>query len=183
MVMMLLSATDSLLLVVDIQDRLLPVMQDGARVAHNTGILLQAAQALSVPAAITEQYPKGLGATVDAIRALAGASPVLEKQHFSAWGDPAIRAHIEVAGRQQMVICGIEAHVCVLQTALDLAGTGYRVAVVADAVSSRQAASAALAQQRMAAAGVMLVSTEMCLFEWLGHAGHPQFRALSRLIK
>ena len=180
---MLLSATDSLLLVVDIQDRLLPVMHDGARVVRNTGILLQAAQALQVPAAITEQYPKGLGATVEAVRSQAAAVPVLEKLHFSAWADPAIRAHIEAAGRQQIVVSGIEAHVCVLQTALELRGAGYRVAVVADAVSSRQADSAALALQRMSAAGVMAVSTEMCLFEWLGHAAHPQFRALSRLIK
>jgi len=180
---MLLSAPDSLLLVVDIQERLLPVMQDGARVVRNTGILLQAAQALDLPALVTEQYPKGLGPTVGEIKAAAGAAPVMEKLHFSAWGEPDIRRHVTKIGGSQVVIAGIEAHVCVLQTALDIAESGRHVAVVADAISSRQADSVAAAQHRLLQAGISLVTTEMCLFEWLGTAAHPQFKSLSALIK
>lgn len=180
---MLLSASDSLLLVVDIQDRLLPAMQDGARVVRNTGILLQAAAALDIPGLVTEQYPRGLGATVAEVKAAAGAIPVLEKMHFSAWADPAIQSHVRQANRPQVVIAGIEAHVCVLQTALGLVQSGQRVAVVADAVSSRQAENVTLACRRMTESGIMLVSTEMCLFEWMGTAAHPQFKTLSRLIK
>lgn len=180
---MLLSAPDSLFVIVDIQERLLPVMQDGARVLRNTGILLQAARALDLPCVVTEQYPKGLGGTMPEIRAAAGDVTVVEKMHFSAWGEPAVRAHIIAQERPITVIAGIEAHVCVLQTAIGMVAAGRRVAVVTDAISARQAESVAMAQQRMAQAGVMLVTTEMCLFEWLGSAAHPQFKALSRLIK
>lgn len=180
---MLLSAPDSLLLVIDIQDRLLPVMKDGERVVQNTLRLLQAAQALAVPVLLTEQYPQGLGPTVPQIRAAAGAAPALPKRDFSAFADAAIRAHIADLHRPQVVIAGIEAHVCVLQTALHLAAAGYRVAVVADAVSSRHADSVLVAQQRMAAAGIAPVTTEMCLFEWLGTAANPAFKAVTALIK
>lgn len=180
---MLLSAPDCLLLVIDIQDRLLPVMQDGARVVRNTGILLKAAQALDLPSLITEQYPKGLGSTVAEVKAAAGDAPVISKMHFSAWSEPDIRRHITKSGRPQVVIAGIEAHVCVLQTALGLAESGRHVAVVTDAMSSRQADSVAMAQQRLVQAGISPITTEMCLFEWLGSAAHPQFKSLSALIK
>jgi nicotinamidase-related amidase len=180
---MLLSVNQTLLLVIDIQDRLLPAMHDGERVVRNSSILLQAAATLRVPALLTEQYPKGLGATVPQVKAAAGDSPVLEKMHFSAWSEPAIRECIVATERSQVVIAGIEAHVCVLQTALGLAESGHRVTVVADAISSRHPDSAAIARDRMQAAGVGLASTEMCLFEWLGTASHPDFKALSRLIK
>lgn len=180
---MLLSATATLFLAIDIQDRLLPAIHDGERVVRNTEILLQAAAHLRIPAILTEQYPKGLGATVPQIKAAAGDSPVLEKMHFSAWSEPAVQERIAIAGRSQVVIAGIEAHVCVLQTALGLAESGHRVAVVADAISSRHPDSVAVARGRMQAAGVELVTTEMCVFEWLGSASHPEFKALSKLIK
>jgi nicotinamidase-related amidase len=180
---MLLSAPDSLLLVIDIQERLLPVMQDGEKVVRNTGILLQAAQALDLPSLVTEQYPRGLGPTVAGVKTAAGAAPIIEKMHFSAWGEPDIRRHITKIARPQVVIAGIEAHVCVLQTALGLVETGRHVAVAVDAISSRQADSVTTAQQRLLQAGVSLVTTEMCLFEWLGSAAHPQFKSLSALIK
>lgn len=180
---MLLAAPESLLLVIDIQDRLLPAVQHGPRVLHNAGILLQAARALAVPAILTEQYPKGLGATVAPLLVAAGGAPVLEKMHFSAWAEPVVRAHVSQSDRPQVVIAGLEAHVCVLQTALDLVDSGRRVAVVADAIASRHDDSAAVARDRMAASGIALVTTEMCLFEWLGSASNPQFRTLSALIK
>lgn len=180
---MLLSAADSLLLVVDIQDRLLPVMSDGERVVQNAVRLLQAARSLDVPVLLTEQYPQGLGATVPPVRAAAGSAPALAKRDFSAWADPAIRAHIEDSQRPQIVVAGIEAHVCVLQSALQLVTAGYRVAVATDATSSRHADSVTVAQRRMAGAGVTLATTEMCLFEWLGTAAHPAFKTVTSLIK
>jgi isochorismate hydrolase len=180
---MLLSADQTLLIAIDIQERLLPAIHDGPRVQRHAEILLQAANILRIPALLTEQYPKGLGQTVPQIRAAAGDSAVLEKMHFSAWRDDAIRAHIETADRPSVVIAGIEAHVCVLQTALDMASAGCRVTVVVDAVSSRHPDSARVARDRMAAAGITLVTTEMCIFEWLGTASHPAFKALSGLIK
>lgn len=180
---MLLSADQTLLIAVDIQERLLPAIHDGARVQRNTEILLQAAHILRIPALLTEQYPKGLGSTVSQIRTAAGDSPILEKMHFSAWRDNATRTHIEAVQRPDVVIAGIEAHVCVLQTALDMAAAGYRVAVAVDAVSSRRPESASVACGRMAAAGISLVTTEMCIFEWLGTASHPAFKTLSGLIR
>lgn len=183
MLHMLLSASESLLLVIDIQDRLLPVMHEAERVVRQTGILLQAAARLQIPVLLTEQYPKGLGPTAPEIRAAAGDSAILEKLHFSAWSEAAVRERIASIDRPQVVIAGIEAHVCVLQTALELAGAGRKVMVVTDAISSRHPDSAAVAKDRMAAAGIGLVTTEMCLFEWLGSAAHPEFKTLSRLIK
>ncbi|MBS4048821.1 MAG: hydrolase [Alphaproteobacteria bacterium] len=180
---MLLSADQTLLIAIDIQERLLPAIHDGSRVQRNADILLQAANILQIPALLTEQYPKGLGRTVPQIRSAAGDSPVLEKMHFSAWRDDAIRAHIETLHRPSVVIAGVEAHVCVLQTALDMAGTGLGVTVVADAISSRHPDSMRVACDRMVAAGITLATTEMCLFEWLGTASHPAFKTLSALIK
>ncbi|WP_298728083.1 hydrolase [uncultured Ferrovibrio sp.] len=181
--MTLLSAPDSLLLIVDIQERLLPVMQEPERVVRNAGLLLEAAKRLGIPVLVTEQYPKGLGPTVAPVSEAAGSALVREKLHFSAWADPTISADIEGFGRRQVVIAGIEAHVCVLQTAIDLAAAGRNVYVVADATSSRRQESAELAHRRLTAAGITLVNTEMCLFEWLGTATHAEFKALSRLIK
>lgn len=179
----MLRADQTQLIAVDIQDRLLPAIHDGARVQRNAAILLQAAQVLQIPALLTEQYPKGLGRAVPEIRAAAGDSPTLEKMHFSAWSDDGIRAHIESLQRPEAVIAGVEAHVCVLQTALEMAAAGYHVTVVVDAVSSRHPDSAMVARDRMAAAGITLATTEMCIFEWLGTASHPAFKTLSALIK
>ncbi|HEX6957384.1 MAG TPA: isochorismatase family protein [Ferrovibrio sp.] len=181
--MTLLSAAQSLLLIVDIQDRLLPAMQDGEAVVRNSAILLQASGKLGIPALLTEQYRKGLGGTVAAVAEVAAGAPVCEKMHFSAYADPAIRGRIEQFGRKRIVIAGIEAHVCVLQTALDLIAGDYDVFVVADAIASRRRENVELARQRLGMAGVALVSTEMCLFEWLETASHAQFKALSQLIK
>lgn len=181
---MRLSAADSQFLLIDVQARLLPVMCAPQQVLARCAILLQAAAALDIPMLVTEQYPKGLGPTVPELRPHAAQARMMEKMHFSAHAELPVRAAIEANDeRRQIVIAGIEAHVCVLQTALDLQLAGYHTCVVADAVSSRAPESVALALSRAAAAGVAVVNTEMCVFEWLDHAGHPRFRALSALIK
>ncbi len=184
---MLLSARRSHLLVVDIQARLMPAIHEGERVVRNTGILLQAAARLGIPVTVTEQYPKGLGATVEAVTGhLPQDTVVLPKITFSAAGDPAIAsrlAELRGEGRDQVVICGAEAHVCVLQTALGIRANGEAVFVVGDAVSSRQPRDASAAHARLLHAGCDWVTTEMALFEWMERAGTDTFRALAALIK
>lgn len=181
---MLLSAFESQLLIVDIQEKLLPAMQDGGRVVRQAGVLLEAAKALGIPVLASEQYPKGLGPTVPDVKSAIGLSSIWPKTHFSAYGEHTLReALMRDDGRKQIVLAGIEAHVCVLQTALDLKEAGREVYVVADATSSRQRESVDIAFARLRAAQVELVTTEMCVFEWLRHAGHAQFKKLSQLIK
>jgi nicotinamidase-related amidase len=182
---MLLDAGKASLLIVDVQERLLPAMHDGAGVVAQCQLLLKAAETLKVPVTISEQYPKGLGRTHAALAGAAGAV-TLEKLAFSCWRDAALKAHLinlYEQGRPQLIIAGIEAHVCVLQTAVDLAQAGFAVYAVGNALSSRLPASCALALQRMSMNQVQIVNTEMVVFELLGQAGTPAFKALSALIK
>jgi nicotinamidase-related amidase len=183
---MLLHAAKSSLLLIDVQERLLPAMAMPDQVVAKSAILLEAARALAVPILASEQYPKGLGRTVEALRGPLGNGPVFEKLAFSCWRDEAMKAHLiglHEAGRPQVVMAGIEAHVCVLQTAVDLVQAGFGVFVVADAVSSRAPQSVALAVDRMRACGIAVVNAEMALFELLGRAGTPEFKAVSRLVR
>jgi nicotinamidase-related amidase len=178
---MLLERAKSLLLLVDMQERLLPAMTGAAEVTAACGILLRAAGGLGVPLLASEQYPKGLGATIPALADLAPRR--LEKLEFSAYANLEIRDELKRAGREQILLAGIEAHVCVLQTALELIDAGYRVFVAADAIASRRPESRELAMQRIAKAGGTLVTTEMVLFEWLRSAAAPEFRPISKLIR
>ncbi|MEX2202293.1 MAG: hydrolase [Dongiaceae bacterium] len=180
---MVIDRNQSFLLMVDVQERLLPAMADAGSVQANGAILLKAATRLDVPILASEQYPKGLGSTVPALRGLVPPGAILSKTAFSCVGDPALRARIAGFGRPQVVICGIETHVCVLQTALDLAAEGYRCFVVRDACSSRRQASIDAAVSRLQLAGIAIVTTEMVLFEWLHDAAAPEFREVSALIR
>lgn len=180
---MLMDRGDSLLLVIDVQERLLPVMETPETVTDNISLLLAAAREMAVSVLVSEQYPKGLGPTVDVLRSQVEEREVLPKMAFSCAGDVAIADAIAASGRRNIVICGIEAHVCVLQSALGFLRDGYGVCVTADAVSSRRADSRETALKRMASNGVEIVTTEMVVFEWLHHAGTPEFKALSKLIK
>ena len=183
---MLLDATKSSLLIVDIQERLLPAMAVGNSLVEKSAILLKAAKALEVPVAVSEQYPKGLGHTVEILNQEIGNAPVFAKAVFSCWRDEVLRKHFTAhhdGGRPQVIIAGIEAHVCVAQTAIDMAQAGFGVFVVADAVSSRSENSVTLALTRMGQSGVEVINTEMAVFELLGKAGTPEFKALSALIK
>ena len=136
-----------------------------------------------MPHTISEQYPKGLGPTVGSVLVKADPARVFDKVHFSCQADDRLARVLAAAGRPEIVVCGLEAHVCVSQTALGLLDAGYRVNVVADAVASRTAQNRDLAIARMRGAGVQIVSTEMVVFEWLGTAGHPEFRAVSALVR
>jgi nicotinamidase-related amidase len=184
---MLLSAQRTQLLVVDVQARLMPAIAEADGVLANATILLKAATRLGVPVTVTEHYPKGLGTTVETVRAmLPPEAVVLPKITFSAASDGAIAERIAVLrgeGRDQLVICGAEAHVCVLQTALAFKNAGLDVFVVADAVSSRSQHSVNAACARLLHADCHWVTTEMAVFEWLERAATEDFRALAPLIK
>jgi len=176
----MLHAETSQLLLVDFQQRLMPAIAEGDAVVAVAARLAEAALRLGVPCLATEQYPRGLGSTVPALAAFA-AQP-LEKIHFDATSAEGFARRL-AGGRPQAVVAGCETHVCVLQTCLGLRRKGFDVAVVADATGSRRAADRDAGLARMAAHGCEIVTVEMVLFEWLGHAGNPAFRDILTLIK
>jgi nicotinamidase-related amidase len=180
---MLLKSDESQLLIVDVQERLLPAMADSAAVLKGCTILLEAAAKLGIPILVSEQYPKGLGHTVAEVAALAPNGGIREKIAFSCAADQGLAETLEARGRRQVVVAGIEAHVCVLQTAMMLREQGYEVFVAADAVSSRLPGSVDLALARLRQSGITVGNCEMVLFEWLGQAGTPEFKEISKLIR
>ncbi|MEM6382555.1 MAG: isochorismatase family protein [Pseudomonadota bacterium] len=183
----LMDVQRSTLLVIDVQERLLPAM-DGQKVLEGAcAFLCAVATECAVPVIISEQYPKGLGATVPAISEAAGNAKIIAKTAFSAAAEPKILDRLRKLRsdkrRDQIVVCGIEAHVCVLQSALELRAAGFDVFVAADAVSSRRIGSRDLALSRLGHAGIGLVSTEMVAFEWIGDAKSKHFKPISAMVR
>ncbi|MEP9378509.1 isochorismatase family protein [Aquabacter sp. CN5-332] len=181
--MALLSPTQSLVLVIDIQERLAPVIHDVDGVVSRTGVLLQAAQHLDVPALAFEQYSRGLGATLPALARYISNEAVIEKMAFSVATMPSVLTRLAATSRTQIVIAGMEAHVCVLQSAFGLKEAGYEVHVVADAVGSRRARDVDLAFSRLRMEGIGITNCEMVVYEWMRHAEMPHFKTLSRLLR
>ena len=183
---MRLDRTRAILVVIDVQERLMPVIDGREQIERNLERLIRGCHVLGVPAAVTEQYVKGLGPTVEPVRRALeetmGYDPV-EKDCFSAQGLPAFVAQMKASGRTQVLLAGVETHVCVYQTGADLLAAGYDVSIVADAVSSRTASNRDIAIRRLIAEGARLTSTEMALFELCGRSGTDEFRAISRLVK
>lgn len=176
---MRIKAETSTLLIIDIQARLFPVIDDCQALADNALWLQQVARRIGVPVLLTEQYSKGLGQTIPVLRDAHEPAAIIEKLHFSAVSEGELFAR-PGGERPQFVVCGSEAHVCVLQTVLDLLAAGRRVFVVAEAVGSRRASDKALALARMQQAGASIVSREMVAFEWLEQAGSELFRDVSK---
>ena len=171
------------LIVIDTQERLLPAIFDRERVLHNSVRLIKGAAILGLPVLATEQYRKGLGATVPEIaEAIEGFAP-REKLTFSACGAEDLDSALTSRGLSDLILCGIEAHVCVTQTCLELLEAGLKVFVVADATSSRTAENHRAGIERMRDAGAVIVSTEMILFELLGKAGTDEFKRMLPLVK
>jgi nicotinamidase-related amidase len=168
---------------IHVQERLLPAMHDSERIVDRSLLLLRAAEQLKVPIVASEQYPKGLGRTVAPLAAHIPSDSIVEKVEFSLAAAPGGVERLRANAREQVVVTGIEAHVCVLQTAVDLNAKGFAVSVVADAVGSRHQANAALALDRLRRLGIEIVSTEMVVFEWLGRAGTADFQVLSKLLR
>ncbi len=175
---MLMDKDQSLLLVVDVQERLLPVIHDWQRLLDNVCWLVKVAQKLGVPVLASEQYPRGLGHSHSELGKLLAAPDIVEKLHFSCVAAQCLTG-LPGAERPQVVVCGIESHVCVLQTVLELREQGKQVFVVADAVGSRDPDNKALALARMRGHGVEIVAREMVAFEWLKQAGTPLFKEIS----
>jgi nicotinamidase-related amidase len=171
------------ILVVDLQVKLLPSIFRQQRVVENTRRLVTAAALLQVPVLATEQYRNGLGETAPKVAAAIEGFAPMEKLAFSACAAAGFRPALKAKNVPSVVICGIEAHVCVLQTCLDLLEDGFNVFVVADAISSRTAENRQLALERMRDAGATIVSTEMVLFELLEKAGTAEFKKIITLIK
>lgn len=176
---MLMSAQDCSVLIVDVQSRLAPAIHEGARIVAHCVWLTRLAERVGVPVVITEHCAEKIGPTVDTLRAAVAVAQVVGKEAFSAHADGCL-ASTAVDRRRQVVVCGTEAHVCVLQTALDLRWAGKEVFVVADAVSSRAPADRDLALARMRQRGIEIVSREMVAFEWLQRGGTAQFSAINR---
>lgn len=180
---MLLDKQASCLLVVDIQTGLAPAIPDASQTIARTRTLIEAAGRLAVPVVASEQYPLGLGATVPELAALLPRGSVMEKVEFACGRNREIEARLRRLDRQQIVVAGMEAHVCVLQTVFSLLALGLQVYVVGDAVASRREENRQIALTRMNSAGAHVVTTEMVIFEWLERADSDDFRALLPLIK
>ncbi len=189
---MLIRRQQSLLLVVDLQEKLAPAICEGERAIRNSARLLEGARRLGVPAFVSEQYVKGLGPSVEAIRQAATKpgeataavdAKFFEKTHFSCTAEPGVAELLGAAERRQVVLTGTETHVCVLQTGMGLLAAGYSVFLVADAASSRRRGDHQAGVERLRAAGAQVVTTEMVLFEWLEAACTDEFRAMLPLIR
>ncbi len=180
---MLMRAADSLLLAIDFQSKLAPAIHEGSAAMARAARLIQVARLLEVPCLATEQYPQGLGRTHPDLLPLFQPEEVIAKLAFSAGREPVFLEAVAAQGRRQLVVMGMEAHVCVLQTALIMAEQGYKVYVVADAVGSRDPWNRTLGLERMRAAGLTIVSSEMVAFEWLARAGTDEFKAVLPFIK
>ncbi len=170
-------------LVIDIQEKLFPHMAQNEELLRRTSILLEGLRVLNIPLIVTEQYPKGLGPTIQPLTGLLKDEQVHEKISFSCCGDPAVMDQIQALDRDILIICGIEAHVCVLQTVVDLLEQGYRPVVVEDCISSRNPADLRVAVERMRSEGAIISTSESILFELARVAGTEQFKAISRLVK
>ncbi len=176
---MLLNRNQSCLLLVDVQEKLIPFIHDYENLIKNCAWILRLAQKLSVTTIVSEQYPKGLGHTISAFREVYENSPVYEKVTFSCASDPTLKQAVQQQNRSQLILIGIEAHVCVLQTAMEFS-KDFDVFVVADSVSSRDPYDKKIALKRMQHSGIHIVTKEMVLFEWLHQAGNELFKEVSK---
>jgi nicotinamidase-related amidase len=176
-----MTSAESGLLVIDVQEKLLPFIRDKNALVRNIAFLVDGAHLLDVPVEATEQYPKGLGGTIEELAQRLPVRP--EKVGFSCCAVPAVPEGFRRAGRQKIVLAGIETHVCVQQTALDLLSLDFRVYIPVDAVGSRFPLDHEVALRRMERAGAILTTTETCLFEWLGGSDHPKFKQASKMVQ
>lgn len=178
----ILNKKKTLFVLVDVQERFVPVMHEMDRAMKNINILCKASNILGIPLVVTEQYPKGLGKTHEKVDLPANVIKV-EKTHFSCFGCEAFAQEIKKIDPKAIVLFGVEAHVCILKTALDAAAKGIEVHVVADAITSRKPENKKIAIKRLRQSGAFIVSTEMILFQLLDKAGTEEFKQISELVK
>ena len=178
----LLRADNAVLVVVDMQEPFLRSLFERERVLHNVCTLLEGAKALGVPVIATTQYAERMGGPVTEVQERLYDAPVLDKMAFSCWGQP-FQQELRRLNRRQILLCGVEAHICVGQTAHDLIVAGYEVHLAEEAVSSRSESNARVGFAKMRRSGVVPASVESALYELLGRAGTPAFREILKLIK
>lgn len=174
---------NTITLVVDVQERLYPVMHNRDNLVKNCVALLRGMNELKIPVWVTQQYTRGLGETLPEIKSVIDGFDPVEKREFSCCDEPLFRSRLEKEGVVNVIICGIESHVCVLQTAVDLKEGGYNPVVVMDCVSSRLQENIDLARERFRYEGIMMTSYESVLFELTRSSAADEFRAISRLVK
>lgn len=177
-----LKKEDTLLMIIDIQDRLASVMKHKDQAIENTKILLAAAKEMDMPVIVTEQYPKGLGSTVEELKEVLVNHQIFEKNSFSAYIDE-VKNELKETGRKKVVITGMETHVCVLQTTRDLIQDGYQVFIVRDGVTSRTKENYLNGLDLMKEMGAVITNTETVVFDLLKKSGTPEFKVLSKMIK
>ncbi len=171
------------LIVIDVQEKLMPVIHESKKVFENVNKLIRGAEILDLEIIVTEQYPKGLGNTCKEIELPTENAVVIEKMCFSCMISDPVNEQLKLTNVKSLILCGVESHICVLKTALDALQQGYQVHVVADAVSSRTQENKQLALDRMRQAGAFITSVEMILFMLMDNAGTEEFKAISKLIK
>ena len=180
----ILDAAHTALAIIDMQEGFRPIISDFAETAAHIALVAHAAQLLNVPVIVTEQYPKGLGHTANEIKAVLPADfDAIEKTAFSSCGAESFEAELENSKALHVLVCGIEAHICVNQTTHDLLERGYRVHLLTDCITARSAINKQIAFAKMQQSGALLSSTEMALFELMRDAKHKQFKAIQKLIK
>lgn len=177
---MLMKADQSILVIVDAQEKLAPVIHQSDKIIARMRWLGEIADELTVPVLVSEQYPKGLGISVNDLSGIIENAQVIEKMHFSAVQEPTFMTALQEYKRPQVILVGMETHVCILQTALDLLSAEYQVFVVEDAVGSRRDSDKQTALKRLRQAGAVIVSSEMAAYEWLHRSGTDQFRHITK---
>lgn len=177
---MLINPTNSALLVIDIQEKLLPALHNAEQLMANSQWLIEVADKLSIPTLVTEQYPQGLGHTSTTLKPFLSSAVFLEKEHFSAAEEAHILKAVNQLDKEQLILIGAESHVCLLQTAIGFSEQGYDVYVVTDAIASRKESDYNTALLRMQQNGIQLVSKEMVAFEWLHKCNTDKFRKVSK---
>jgi nicotinamidase-related amidase len=180
---MMLAADNTVLVVIDVQERLFPAMHDRERLLKNLQKLIKGVRVFDIPVILTEQYPAGLGSTLPEITGLLPDVKPVDKFCFSCCDEARFQKELESLKRQQVLIAGIEAHVCVYQTAMDLLGKGYQVQVIVDGISSRDMENKEVCLTKMTNAGISPTTTEMALFELLKIAKGDKFKQISNIVK
>jgi len=178
-----LNTKNTALVLIDFQEKLFPAMYDKDKLLRNVVKLIRGAKVLEIPIILTEQYPKGLGPTIPEIKSLIPDIKPVEKVCFNCCDDDLFCTALDGLKRKQLLIAGIEAHICVYQTAIALVGAGYDVQVVGDCVASREPENKVTALSRMVGEGVSLTTVEMALFELLKEAKGDKFKQISKIVK
>ena len=176
-------AEDTAALFIDFQEKLVPAIANNDEIVEKSAVFARGLREIGVPIAVTQQYTKGLGDTVPAIKEALGEFSPMEKTSFSAMGCEEFVTWVKAQGKKTILVCGVEAHICVLQSIMDLVREGFRVFIVADCVGSRASYNRAFAIQRAGQEGAFVTTCEGALFEMVGGAGTPHFKAISKIVK